>query len=59
LFKANPSKLFKEINVGCITRGTYRPDRIQARRAVIIPADVDKNDAAALDVVFLSKVRLF
>jgi hypothetical protein len=57
-FKANPSKLFEEINVGCTTRGTHGPDRIQARRAVTIPADVDGNDAAALDAVFLSKVRL-
>jgi hypothetical protein len=58
LFKANPSKLFKEINVGCITKGTYRPDKIQAQKAVTIPADVNKNNAAALDAVFLLKVRL-
>jgi hypothetical protein len=58
LFKANPLKLFKEINIGCITKGTYKPDRIQARKAVIIPADIDKNNTAALDAVFLSKVRL-
>jgi hypothetical protein len=58
LFKANLLKLFEEINVGCTTRGTYRPDRIQAQKAVIIPANVDRNDAAALDAVFLLKVRL-
>jgi hypothetical protein len=58
LFKANSSKLFKEINVGYITKGTYRPDKIQAQRAVIIPANINKNNAAVLDAVFLSKVRL-
>jgi butyrate kinase len=58
LFKANPLKLFKEINIGCTTKGTYKLDKIQARRVVTIPADVNKNNAAALDAVFLSKVRL-
>jgi hypothetical protein len=58
LFKANFSKLFKKINIGCTTKGTYRPDKIQAQRAVTILADVDKNNAAALNTVFLSKVRL-
>jgi hypothetical protein len=59
LFKTNPSKLFEEINIGYTTRGTYRPDRIQARKAVIILADRDRNNAAALNAVFLLKVRLF
>jgi hypothetical protein len=58
LFKANPSKLFKKINIGYITRGTYKPDRIQAQKAVIILADKDKNNATALNAVFLLKVRL-
>jgi hypothetical protein len=44
--------------VSYTTRGTYKPDRIQARKAVIIPANKDRNNAAALDTVFLSKVRL-
>lgn len=57
-FKANPSELLEEINVGCTTRSSHGPARIQAGRAATIPAGVDGNDAAALDAVFSSKVRL-
>jgi hypothetical protein len=57
-FKANPSKLLEEINVGCTARSSHGPDRIQAGRAATIPAGVDGNDAAALDAVFSSKVGL-
>jgi hypothetical protein len=58
LFKANPLKLLKKINISCIIKGTYKPDRIQAQRVVNILANVNRNNAAALDVIFLSKVRL-
>jgi hypothetical protein len=41
-----------------MTKDSHRPDKIQAQKAVIIPADINKNNATALDVVFLLKVRL-
>jgi hypothetical protein len=58
LFKANPLKLLKKINISCTIKGSHRLDRIQAQKAVIIPANVDRNNTAALDAVFLLKVRL-
>lgn len=50
-FKANPSKLLEEVNVGCIGN-IYELDRMHTGRAVTMPADVDENDSAALDAAF-------
>ncbi|PVH71392.1 hypothetical protein DL98DRAFT_540093 [Cadophora sp. DSE1049] len=45
--RANPLKLFEEVNVGCLSG---RP----IRRAVTMPADIDENNTAALGIVFSS-----
>jgi hypothetical protein len=40
-------KLLKKVNINDITRAS-------ASRAVTVPAEVDKNNAAALNTIFLS-----
>jgi hypothetical protein len=50
-FKANPLKLLKEVNIGCIVGGIIR-------RAVTVPIKVDENDATVLNTVFLSVASL-
>lgn len=51
-FKANPSKLLEEINVGCIPGNRRGTEGSQMRRAVTIPAGIDESDTAALDAAF-------
>jgi hypothetical protein len=51
-FKANPSKLLEEINVGCIPGNRRGTEGSQMGRAVTMPAGIDENDTAALDAAF-------
>ena len=51
-FKAKPSKLLEEINVGCLPGHRRRPGGSQVGRAVTIAAGMDDNDTAALEAAF-------
>jgi hypothetical protein len=44
-FRANPLKLFKEINVGCTAE-------VPTGRVATVPVGVDENDTAALRAMF-------
>ena len=54
-FPSNPSKLLEEINIGCTVSSGSRPDGMHTGRAVTIPAELNENDAVALDGAFLSE----